>query len=491
MSRALTPRVWEVSLGDEQARLRIDRAPDGGFVGRFKVYASRSAGMRAEQLEQDVDVASWDGSALEVLLRGAVLPRRLTAVAGDRTLEGTFTDGDGAPRAFTGTRVEVLSYGLSPRAPEERAAWQEETRRRLAHLVMAGNPSPLSREVVPLAERAPVEGARAPGRDDGAAPAAYRLRELRFDWTLPDPLGGAPLRRSAHAYLAVPSSLAEGRRVPAVIALNGHGGSAYQVMSPGSPFWYGDSFARHGHVVLAIDVSHRPDSPLHDLAVGDDPAHGNGPHPSLRGQEAPGSDFEEDGERAWDAMHALDWLIEQPFVDGERVLVTGLGLGAEVATWVAALDPRVGMLVAAGFAPDLGVMRHNGSHPCWRWTHGDVRDYIDVADLHALIAPRPLILESGRADGTQSRHGVAMDKQVARRARAAWGAEAGRYVHYVHDGAAVFRVGGDRPGSRERGVRTPLLIEPRSPWSTDWQLDPTTEPRAGTLHALVSELWRL
>src|SRR5439155_1056208 len=69
-----------------------------------------------------------------------------------------------------------------------------------------------------------------------------------------------------------------------------------------------------------------------------------------------------------------------------------------------ALDGDLAATVAAGYSGDLGVQLHHGNHACWRWLHGDVREYLDTSDLHALIAPRPLVVETGRDDATFSDH---------------------------------------------------------------------------------------
>ena len=109
---------------------------------------------------------------------------------------------------------------LLPRAPQHR------TRRRLAHLLMADNPTPLGVRVTVLQSDVPPVEARLTlaNRDDG-------------DPALAPPPGGHPV----------------------AIAVNGHGGSAHALTLPDNDFyWYGDAFARHGFVVLALDISHRP-----------------------------------------------------------------------------------------------------------------------------------------------------------------------------------------------------------------------------------------
>jgi dienelactone hydrolase len=108
------------------------------------------------------------------------------------------------------------------------------------------------------------------------------------------------------------------------------------MMNPNSLFWYGDSFARRGFIVLAIDISHRPVEDRRglygDFLFGDDPNVGNGPRPSIK---PPGfdSDWEEDGERVWDALRGLDYLWSRQDVDHNHVLIVGLSIGGEITTF--------------------------------------------------------------------------------------------------------------------------------------------------------------
>jgi hypothetical protein len=259
-------------------------------------------------------------------------------------------------------------------------------------------------------------------------------------------------------------------------------------------YWYGEAFARRGYVVLALDISHRPppdSAPLYnDFPNGSDPAHGNGPHPSIQASELPhDTDWEEDGERAWDAFRALDLLLSGQLgirVDPSRVLVTGLSLGGEMTTIIGALDPRLSIVVPAGFSPDLNVMRYHGNHACWRWKYADVCEYLDTSDYHCLVAPRALVVQTGKADATFSlfKPPFAADKQVARRGRVAYGNQTDRFLHYLQphraDELAHQYRAGDRlstqPGTPAVGVQVPTAIEPpqNSPWSQDWQTDGTT-----------------
>jgi hypothetical protein len=204
--------------------------------------------------------------------------------------------------------------------------------------------------------------------------------------------------------------------------------------------------------------------------------------------KAPGfdTDWEEDGERAWDTMNALTALSGQPDLDLRRVIVTGLSMGGEITTYVGALDPRVALAVPAGFSPDFGTELHHGNHPCWQWRYADIREYIDASDLHALTAPRALVVQTGLMDFTYSDFEApfAADKQVARRSRSAFaGADALNFVHYLHYDAHHYHFGALNPtlGTAAVDVQTPALFGPTAAAIVTWQTDRGTLTEGATL----------
>jgi hypothetical protein len=159
-----------------------------------------------------------------------------------------------------------------------------------------------------------------------------------------------------------------------------------------------------------------------------------------------------------------------------------------VATYAGALDARVDSVVVAGFAPDLGVIAYRGNHPCWRWAHADVREYLGVSVLHALVAPRLLVVETGTNDYTFSafRAPFASDKQVLRRSRAAWGDRAYRLVHFLHDGAHVYRTGDPSLDlTPVRGISIPVRVAPDAVGSIAWQTDAATQTAPMTVFDLT------
>ena len=491
-SRDLVPRIFDLHVDGRQARLRLDRDGSGAIIGRFKVYADDASGTAAEEVEYDVDVQAWDGHELRFVRSSPSWTQSFSATVDGRSLLGTMqSSAGGAPVMVDGTRVELLGFGLSPRDASARADWQQRARRQLAHVMMADNPPPLSLSV----DRQPADVTRgvdfAGDRDDDAGDHAadYSVEELTMQATLASPYGAVPLSRTLHGYLTTPTGSPPPGGWPAVIALNGHDGAALGTIDPSEPmYWYGDAWARRGYVVLALDVGHRPlgDRQLlyGDYGNGDRPDQGNGAHPAIAA-DGLDSDWVEDGERAWDVERAVDYLTTLATVDHARIAATGLSMGGEVASFAAALDTRIAAVVPAGFVPDLTVMAGNGNHPCWGWLVGNPLDYFSVADLHALIAPRPLVVETGLLDDKFSRFSppFVAAKEVTRRSRAAFADAPEALVVYLHGDGHAYRFGdiGAADGAAPRFVSVPLVAGPRAKGDLDWAADGTTVSLGATL----------
>ena len=525
------------------------------FTGRFKVYAHQTRGSLEEDTEMDLTGIEWDGSQFRAHALDSQQIMTIQATVSGRRLFGNLTrnpwtakkplaarSGDLAPAeksahatgagqakgasalamdtvsqpvgthprtgvgtAFTGARSEVLGFGLAAQTPQQAAMWRTQMRKRLELLVMAGNPLPSTSLAVltgpaQLPSTATVLNYM---RDDN--PDNHQRNYVLHDVALKTqvqpqlplfgPRDGQTVERSVHLVVAVPTTPPPPQGYPLAIAFNGHWGSARTSFDPNTLYWYGDAFARRGYVVVAVDVGHRPVADrgglYADLADGDDSGSGNGTHPAIAAANAD-SDWQEDGERAWDAMRGLDYGLSQPAVNKQQVVAVGLSMGAEIATWLAALDTRVQVAVPAGYSPDLHVMAHHGNHPCWQWATGDVSDWFDHSDLLALIGDRAVIVETGIADKTFSATAspFAADKQVLRRARAAFGANAKRVVHYLHPHGHIFHAADTYRWATAIGLTRPLLIAPKKQTTQLWQVDGTTLTDHVTLFEEIEHLVR-
>jgi hypothetical protein len=481
----IAPRVFDLNLGDNLVRIRIDRDGASGFVGRFKRYATVAGGAADEELEYDFEVTGWDGQNLSFKLAEGELSGSYIAAVSGRLISGTALLMSGAALAISGARAEVLTHGLRDLDPAARAKWQDLARKALVNLMMADNPSPASVSLQTLQRGvSPFSANYSYDRDDNPEHWGqdYALDELQLEFVLADPHGGPDIRRIAHGWMSTPVAPPPAAGYPVAVAINGHGGSAYQVFDPGGDYYYyGDAYARRGYVVISIDMSHRPVEDRAELyggyEDGDDPDHGNVAHPAIK-SNGYDSDFEEDGERTWDVIHSVEAVLAKvPGLDPSRLLITGLSMGGEVTTWVGALDERFPVVIPAGFSPDLGVISMHGNHECWRWQHADIREYVDVSDLHALIAPRTLVVETGRNDFTYSDfpEPFASDKQVARRSRSAFADAPGNFVHYLHYDEHHYHFGDVNPSwNSDLGLRVPTDLQPTASDETTWEIDSLT-----------------
>jgi cephalosporin-C deacetylase-like acetyl esterase len=105
------------------------------------------------------------------------------------------------------------------------------------------------------------------------------------------------------------------------------------------------------------------------------------------------------GTEVWNAMRALDYLETRPEVDAQRIGVTGISGGGAITWYLAALDQRVQAAAPVcstyTFGSQAADWRAAGQCDCIYFHNVYAWDFPMVA---ALIAPRPLLMISGRKD---------------------------------------------------------------------------------------------
>ncbi len=309
----------------------------------------------------------------------------------------------------------VRQMRFTARTPAEARRWQVQCRQKLFELMMGGGVPPR----VPLAPQI---------RQRIDVPAGgYTLQELTLQ-TLPD--------RRVHAWLALPQK--PSGKVPAILALHGHGGAGEQVVQGTGLYWYGRALAEMGYVVIAPDIG------SHDLQ-----------HPGWSLM----------GERVWDCLRCIDYLCTLPQVDARQIGVVGLSLGGETTMYVAGLDERVRIACNSGWLTTVENMK-NGHCPCWNFA--GLEEHFDFADVFACVAPRVLICELGEQERAPGGFPIGIARQPAQEIADAYRvfrAESHFYFD-THPGGHIFQ------GHRWWAMLPQVLGAP-APWRK--QRDPARE----------------
>jgi len=124
----------------------------------------------------------------------------------------------------------------------------------------------------------------------------------------------------------------------------------------------------------------------------------------------------------WDTLRAIDYLLERPEVDPERIACTGCSGGGLNTLYAAAIDERIAVAVPVVYVSTLREFlgtRH--SHcPC---SHvNGLASFADMGDVVALNAPRPTLLITASRDPSFTPRGAYDAAEQARGAFSLHGA---------------------------------------------------------------------
>jgi dienelactone hydrolase len=97
----------------------------------------------------------------------------------------------------------------------------------------------------------------------------------------------------------------------------------------------------------------------------------------------------------------VDFLSTMPGVNARRIACVGLSEGGKRTLYLTAMDDRIGAAVISGYYTTITGWIRNWTtleqHDICNYVPGLLR-YADYPDLAALIAPRPLLIESATDD---------------------------------------------------------------------------------------------
>ena len=299
---------------------------------------------------------------------------------------------------------EIVHADPCPADLAELAPWRARVRARLAAM-LGPEPAP-----VPLALET----------TDVVDCGSYVRERIVFD---------TEATMSVPAFLLVPHARRDDAPGPAVLAIHGHG-AGKALLCGTEPGGAGDDYAHQlaglGYVVLAPDLrgfgeraDWMPEDKYHcdwDLVC----ATMAGINPL--------------GRNLWDLRRALDVLAAHPLVDGDRLAAAGLSYGGTTTLFLAAIDDRVKVAIVSGYLSSWQAAHAVPWNMCGSQVLPGQLGAIEHLDVAALLAPRPLLVESGTEDPIFPAETARTTVARLREIYAATGAPADALVHDVFDG---------------------------------------------------------
>ena len=209
-------------------------------------------------------------------------------------------------------------------------------------------------------------------------------------------------------YVLLPKSKAG--KSPGILFCHWHGGE-YDIgkeelfQARHTPEAPGPALARRGFVVLGIDA----------YCFGERNGEGPGGHEEKGSAgEMTGSKFNLwVGRTIWgmivrDDLMALDYLASRPEVDAARLGITGISMGATRCWWLMALDERLKCGVAvACLTRYQNLIQHEQlkAHGIYYFVP-NLLTHFDTEAIVSLIAPRPVLFQTGDKDGGSPVDGI-------------------------------------------------------------------------------------
>jgi len=106
------------------------------------------------------------------------------------------------------------------------------------------------------------------------------------------------------------------------------------------------------------------------------------------------------GMMVYDSLRAVEYLMSRDDVDSGRIGATGISMGSTMSIWVAALDIRVKICADLCCLTDFDELERVGnldSHGIYYYVPS-LKKHFSMADINALIAPRPHLSTAGVYD---------------------------------------------------------------------------------------------
>ena len=251
-------------------------------------------------------------------------------------------------------------------------------------------------------------------------------------------------------YMFLPADFGGGKKYPAVICCHGHGSAGKAVVAgiavtdeikssiAGFNYDYGVQIAKTGCVTFCPDARGFGERRERQNW-------GDGPDKYMNGSchilNAIASTIGQSvaGMWVWDLMRLIDYIETLDFCVSGKTACVGLSGGGLQTLWLTAMDKRVCACIVSGYYYGfkeslIDLFNCDCNYQPGVWEH------IDVGELGALIAPRPMVIETGTEDplnGASKLENVEPYVEIARGAYRLFEAE-NNLLHDIFEGGHLW-----------------------------------------------------
>ena len=192
----------------------------------------------------------------------------------------------------------------------------------------------------------------------------------------------------------------DGEKIPLTVCLSGHGSGMHIALGSVKNKADEETLAEWPHRAMAPRAlrEHRAALVVEARCFGESSVNGYGTSCTETAKIAILAGRTIIGERVWDVMRILDFLLEKFCVlDAQDIVCTGNSGGGTATFYLACLDERITCA-----APSCSVCNYEASiaaMPHCMCNHiPSIRKYFEMADLAGLIAPRRVVIAAGKED---------------------------------------------------------------------------------------------
>lgn len=114
------------------------------------------------------------------------------------------------------------------------------------------------------------------------------------------------------------------------------------------------------------------------------------------------------GKMVYDSLRAVDYLISRPDVDSDHIGTLGMSMGAVMAWWLSALEPRIKVCIDICGMVEFNALIESGNldyHGIYFYVPNLLKHFT-TAEINSLIAPRPHLSLVGNHDDLTPRKGL-------------------------------------------------------------------------------------